>query len=71
MTDGLYLLAWVIPSIVGISMLDYVIFHDFLRQVWRCDYCNVSVVNKNTFIIATALELLLFLAGFAIGRASL
>ena len=61
--DSFYL--WLIPSCVGIAFIDMLLFGKWLR----CEFCGRPRQKDFVFfLLPTVLEILLFLAGVAIGR---
>lgn len=61
MNASFYLIA--LPAIPVIALLDYVILH----KATACKECGHQHAGIWTYLPATALEFLLFLAGIAIG----
>jgi hypothetical protein len=52
-----------IPSVFGIAMFDYIIFKRWLK----CERCGYTRSEWQTYLLPTMIEVLLFLAGVAIG----
>ena len=58
----IYLLA--IPSCIAIAIIDYLL----LSEWTKCENCNHKMKKWFNWLLPSVLEILLFLAGIAIGK---